>query len=745
VESTDLTERLRLRRFDSPFEDWPREQVDRFFAQFGAEHQRNYTRGLSQLEVNLGSVDPVRLLSNLASYLLFHPQGTDIELTQDRPVLPFHLEFIQALVLMRDRSDFGWDLHVRPDLVQSVCDMVRDVAESWAHAGFARVTTIHSEQDRARLMAQTRIRHHTAAVRNWGFPDQMVRIVTQLLEPLDLAVEGETGLAATKLLQMQAAIVSLVEGRYNDQLQRMGRVFAAPSVQDAVSAYYREFPGLRDGEVALATLLEQQDVTLDQAKTLLLLHGELSYPDLYTLSLDDIVACYPGTVDRQALLLVAAGWSLTFGDLKGCEPAHFFLDNPVWTRPLIRLDADTFFCPLVGLLHSFGLGMIEEFLSSHPKLVERYETRRSRYLESEVEALFRRHFPSATVFAGSKWWNPVSGRNGENDLLVVLDEYGIVVEAKAGKITGRALRGHPQRLEKTVDALVVKPTRQGRRFAELLEGTPECHQFETERGAINTIDSSRVRQYLVLSVTLELFSLLALRWPILRDAGLIPSDVEPAVTLSLVDLEVLLQALDTEARRLHYLSRRTDLEEQAHFVGDELDLLAYYLQTGFHLGELEFAESFGVDLGLQSKLIDRLFQDPPSARTSDWAGTRLATLWQILLKDLDHRKPLGWTSASLRLLDVPYDDQLRLVKRLDEAARKARRAARPRASSEARLASGPKRRRQELVVAAFKGFDPDEAAARAENLAARTKERRGGEPVVVYLRLEDRFRPRVAL
>jgi hypothetical protein len=100
----------------------------------------------------------------------------------------------------------------------------------------------------------------------------MTRITHQLAAPLDDAVEGETGLRPSRLLQMQAVIVSLVEDRYNDTMRRLGPVFGAGTLPDAVGAYYREFPEMVGEEDALVALLEHQAADLDQTKTLLLLH-----------------------------------------------------------------------------------------------------------------------------------------------------------------------------------------------------------------------------------------------------------------------------------------------------------------------------------------------------------------------------------------------------------------------------------------------------------------------------------------
>ncbi len=737
-----VADRLRLREYRSPLEAVPANRINDFLTQFGALHQRTYEESLRRLEGDILRADPVQLLASLATYLTVRLGGSDFEVTLDRGALPFHVEFVQALALRRPQTEYDWGPAVRPEVFERVLDGVLDIAEAWKNSAFARVGGASGEQARLRMMAQARIRLHTTAVRNWGFPDQMVRVITDLFGPLDGAIEDALGLRATGLLRMLQSVTALVDERCNALMLPMARVFQAGTVPDLVVAYHRELPGSNDDPSAMAAILRNLGAGLDETKSLLLTHLTMFYPGIYTLSADDLAACYPGDVDRRALIAAVGAWSHAFGDLAGADPADLFVSNPVWARPFVALEDGTFFCPNAGLLHSFALGMIEGILVEQAKrdkqspLVKRYEKRCARFLESEVEALFRRHFPSARVFAGSQW-RDAAGAEGENDLLVVLDEHAIVVESKSGKITDEALGGAPRRLKSTVEKLVVDPARQGHRFAALLRDDPAVHRFATDARRTNVVDASEIRRFVVLGVTLELFGLLGLRWPTLAEAGLLPPGVEPTPTLSLVDQEILLDVLPSETRLLHYLTRRADLERRTHIWGDELDLLAHYLHTGFNLGAPEFADDCLIDLSLQSKLIDAVYPLPATERPCDWPGLRLAPLWRQLLADLEGRKPRGWTTVALRLLGVQFPEQRRFAEDLGTIATKTRRASGPRVVRTTRIKVGPKERRLELVGVAFKGYSEGGAEAYVAELKAKHDRGAGPESVTVYLRVED--------
>jgi len=57
----------------------------------------------------------------------------------------------------------------------------------------------------------------------------------------------------------------------------------------------------------------------------------------------------------------------------------------------------------------------------------------------------------------------------------------------------------------------------------------------------------------------------------------------------LADLEIVFDILPSTAHKIHYLRRREDLETNLSYKGDELDLLGFYLASGFNIGEAEFS------------------------------------------------------------------------------------------------------------------------------------------------------------
>jgi hypothetical protein len=492
----------------------------------------------------------------------------------------------------------------------------------------------------------------------------MRQIATDLFAPLDDRIFAETGVRAVDLLTMCRRIAEQVHERIAEHVRGTDPVLKARSIASLCDAFVAAAPGDSQEARALELVLTalNPNIALEDARENLLHWFHFRAPDIYTFSLDEFIAAYPNPIDREALLDVLQGWSLGFGDLAEHNAEHFFLDNPVWTQPLIRLEDDRFFCPIPDLFQSFGLQMVEAFIRDHQELWRVYGQRRGRYLEEETARLFAEALPSATVFRGSTWRDPEqSADEYENDLLVRLDAFLIVVEAKAGRMSDRARRGDVSALRQEITKLLVRPSEQSARFAEYLIRHPQVHRFATRHGTENVVDTRGVRHVVRINVTLDPLGSFSARWPALVEAGLLAHQELPP-TIALADLQCIFDLLDGECQKLHYLVRRAEFEKHATYDGDEIDLLALYVQTGFNIGEVEFSENL-LSISDMHETLEAFFMAQErgvAPRRPKFAMTRW---WRDLVAMLEAGKAPTWTLTGLRLLDVPHQDQFKFEKR----------------------------------------------------------------------------------
>jgi hypothetical protein len=225
----------------------------------------------------------------------------------------------------------------------------------------------------------------------------------------------------------------------------------------------------------------------------------------------------------------------------------------------------------------------------------------------------------------------------------------LVFEAKSAKISGPARRGAVDSLRDAFTALVVEPSVQSHRLKARIEAAAGPIAFETTQGPF-TIDAGAVRSVIRVNVLQDPVGPLSSHWPQLAAAGFIPADVDIAPSMTIFDLESVLETLSLEIERCHYLSRRAELERYAVYTADELDLLAVYQDCQFNIGEDEFdgthLEWYGWSLKISPDYAHRRDDGTlaqPLKRTPFWAA---------LLGALEARRPAGWTRFGHRLLQA---------------------------------------------------------------------------------------------
>ena len=185
--------------------------------------------------------------------------------------------------------------------------------------------------------------------------------------------------------------------------------------------------------------------------------------DCFVFTMDDLLDAYGDGADRQSVKNVIDKLAFEFGDLQDCNREWVLLNNPVWKRPFIKLDDEAYFLALAGHIPHYISGLFEGLVTADSVLEQKYRARKAKYLEDEVERLFRAGFPDGKFYRGSMW-DDGQGDKGENDLTMVLGSVAIVVEAKSGSLSAPAQRGAPKRLADTVRELIVAPAEQASRF-----------------------------------------------------------------------------------------------------------------------------------------------------------------------------------------------------------------------------------------------------------------------------------------
>lgn len=641
-----------------PLNGLPMDVKRRYVDEQIATGKKTYADLMPKLLGLVASVDPLHSIALMATYgLMATPteQGNHKREGWAPKIQQGHIEYLQALCL-RNLLDKGNAQFPEPPLIQNFFDWIPELFEAsqlLRHPG-----TAHEGEDpealRKRMSiasVQEFVRAHTSVVRNWGYFGSVTRISKALFGRINTDFEQEFGLKLTKAIDIFAGLVRRQEDQLNEHRRKIHAIFQRKTQDDVVSGLFDAFPleGDLDDFRRQATA---PGVSMGEARFRILPWTDRFVGPLLILHCDEIAATH--NVERDAVAILFNRLSLEIGDLKDEEPEKLFLDNPVWLRPLIYVNALTYFCALPQSLMSFIHPIVDELLKPYPALQTKLSQARAAFLEDEIAALFYKALPGAQMSRGFKWRE--GQQQFESDLVIRYDTTVFLVEAKSGKVSWPALRGAPARMIDHVKTLIVEPSDQSGRLAQRLQEDIDRVKVGQAPELGFPLPMEGVTCVVRLSVTLHDFATLQSVPGMLIDAGVLNNKYPLAPCMSLADLEVLLDLFETPYLRLHYLRRRAELLLKINAVGDELDLLGFYLDTALELGTMQADRNTFLLFGYSAK-IDRYYTQrdegikaaKPQPNTSEW--------FKRLCEQLFLRNRPGWSEIACALLSIAPRDQ----------------------------------------------------------------------------------------
>jgi hypothetical protein len=649
----------RLRKFSNPFADMPQDDLMRMLVETGESWANRFETSLEKLSVAVRSVNVLHLLAVLSFYGLtgvITDEGERLDIARNDSILQPHVEFIQALALQ---------LHIEQqsskpaglDEIQEIWDLLIENGKAFSAQRLIQMKDAQTPEEKAILQIQERLRNHTHFVRNWGYYHRVIRISRDLYAPLDALYERLIGLSATSIISIFENIVTQTEERLSNHLQGFAEVLAATTVKHFALTYYKMFPDMKGTPDDLVRLIRKRHISLDQLKQLTLVHADLQLPNIFTFSRNDLASkldvC---TADLQEGLNAL---SYKFGDLIEKNPRHFYLSNPVWMKPTICLDDGRYFCPMPVLFFGFAFRILDGLLADNEKARIAIQKRRSEFLEDEVAASFRKAFSGIEPIRNFKWRDVED--EYETDLILPIDSYLILVEAKSGSISWPALRGAPDRAKRQIRDLIVNPAIQSDRLATKLLRLKSGEEIESDFPQPLPFDVKSIKRIIRLSVTLEDFATIQSNVVALKETGWLHNELIAAPTMTVADLEIVFDILTDAPQKLHYLVRRAELGERLIYFGDEIDLLGLYLETGFSLGEVEF-EKHPLNIGTMSEVIDDYYVARDQGITPEKPRLKSTKWWQHIRQEIERKKAERWSEAAVMLLNVSYEDQQKMEK-----------------------------------------------------------------------------------
>lgn len=637
------------------FEDYSEAEISRAQAE-AAEAAITARECREELRDLVSSVDQIELLSRLAlrTILGLNSFGTE---KHDPSIHAHELEFLQALAISRPRSQ-----NVDPHDIARVLDRLLPLVRQHTLAT-QKMSHLHLSVDPDKNKVEAildRIRATTYTVRGPRHAYQTRAYLRDFAAALDGRFVAALGWSATEL-------IDCLEGfafRSGDELtvlrERLRRSFACTDPSRCLDYFRADHPDKRFHPL-LSTL--DAETPLPEIRAVLFAIFEEQLRPVFRL---DGAGAYPSFEPLRAKLSAMA---LDFGDVSDEDLEHLKLGNPVRSKPFVGNDSGGLYLFCTQTMYAYLVELIEELVESHAALKEACGKFKATWLEERLEALMRTAFPAGDVIVNAKW-RDLAGKDGETDCILAIDQTVGLFEAKSGRISAPARRGARDRLKAKMEELLVHPSRQSARFAELLTSTKDAVEVELDGGRAR-IAPSAIREIVRFNILFDTLGPLTAGTRQLVDAGFIPSDAPMAPSMSIFELETLFELLPDQISRLHYLRRRAELEAVTTFEADEMDLIAFYLETSFCLAQLE-REKNGFGIYGWSDRIARLYTLDGLAAIPNGFIKRTPFL-RALIGQIESMRQPGWTRFGFHLCNIAYRDQFELQRRREGLTRKARR------------------------------------------------------------------------
>jgi hypothetical protein len=327
----------------------------------------------------------------------------------------------------------------------------------------------------------------------------------------------------------------------------------------------------------------------------------------------------------------------------------------------------------------------------------------------------------------------------ETDILVILDRVVLIAEAKSHRLTPEGLRGAPGRVRRHITEMVLDPSVQSARLKELIEsakgGDRDAIAIVTDIG----IEPGIVDRVIRISVTLDDFSVLSSSEGEFKKIGWVPSSHLLAPTIQLADLMCIADILNNPISLIHYLAERDHIQKAFELLGDEMDLLGVYLDTGFHLSGLQQNASRLVLAGMSSEL-DRYYESLDAGIAVPKPKPRLSEYFQAIIDRLSERRMPGWTMAGFHLLSCAnFAEQKKIGNKLLKLRSIVRKNFRDPEHTSSVVVQPPDSRKALVVFYLFPEKHRTSSRKSMEDMAAQVLDQKKGRTCVVFGRSTEQW------
>lgn len=658
-ENNNSNNGLHLQVLKNPFADIPKEKRKEFVQTMQKESIVTFSNSLNELKELLKKYNPLLVLSFLSNYnLTAFTNDKKIEsLDEEHRINQAEIEICQSLILQINPKELKFEIPLG-DTYDEIQGLLNKLTLS-NHYQQMTPDIIDMKDEKASIrLIQEYVKLHTQTVRNWGNFEQVKNISYEIYNSFDKLLLDSYGFTPSNIIIFFNHLLEKIEKSANERFNNLHELAKIKDSNNMLDFYLQ----LIDNEIGDKDTMYKHICQLEPKKVLLWImsHYDLRLTDQYTFNIKD--TANELKLEEKTILNIIQNFSLNFGSLKDFQTEYIFLGNPIWTQPIITLANDEFFCSMPQIYFSFILKSFDNLINKIDKT--KLSDIKAEYLENKIDEIVKSRFPDENTVSSVKWKYEEDGdvREYETDLITFIDSYVIIFEAKSGKIDDSSLRGAPKKLQRDIEKLLISPNIQSKRLKNKLEYLINNPDIEDEIREKLPLDLNKIHRVLRVSVTLEYFASLQSNISELKQTGWIPNSYTPCPTMNIADFETLFDIFDNPIQIINYLEMREEIEGKIKYKGDELDLIAMYMNN--HLNFADINPELPLMITGMSKKIDDYYELKQDNSNIKKPTPKMNKYFEKILIQLEKRKPEGWTQIGSIIYRLYPDDQIKIISML---------------------------------------------------------------------------------
>jgi hypothetical protein len=336
---------------------------------------------------------------------------------------------------------------------------------------------------------------------------------------------------------------------------------------------------------------------------------------------------------------------------------------PARERPGIKLG-DQFFATDGQFIRDSAYRAIQWGLWKRLDYRDEWLKRQAKVIELAYPKIFVEQLRYGKIYSGVYFRDLTTGNWVETDLLVVLDDVLLVIEAKAGVLPMQSPAVNFASHARIIQELIVKAYNQCRRFIEYLASRSESQIFALINGEyveIARLRRAAFRRIFPIGLTVEAFTPFSAMAKELAEVRPIVN-LHPFISMSVDDLFVLNRFLPTTGSLFHYLEVRQQVAGiPKALLFDEIEHLGAYISKN-RFDEIireQLRKSDFVTLDSFGDVVDQHFEG------LDWDTKPIPSQLfpeplERYLEALDRLRPIGWLEIDSRIRDYDGDSRDKL-------------------------------------------------------------------------------------